>query len=415
MNLLYYIQTMKRIYFDYASTSPIDKDVLKTISNTSGAIFGNPSSIHQIGQIASKTIFEAKKSIASAIGAKYNEIIFTSGATEANNLVILGTYNYFIKNNNKRPHIITTQTEHESILEPLKSIEPYCDITYIPVSKDGLIDLNFLTSAIKENTILISVIMANNETGTIAPIKEISKIIKEFSARDGSSLGGKINKSSIYPLLHTDASQALQFININVEELGIDLLTLSAHKIYGPKGIGLLYAKNLLPKNNKTLNSPINPIILGGGQEFGFRSGTEDVPKIAGFQKSIEINEKIKKQNYKKIKELNNYFIKRLKNIHQNLEINGQDLSSNKRIPNIVNIYIPEKDKESLLISMDLKGVCASSGSACASRANKESGVLKSMGFNEERINQSIRFSFGKFTNKKEIDESIKIIENITK
>lgn len=398
---------MKRIYFDYASTSPIDKDVLKKISQVSGEIFGNPSSIHQIGQIASKTIFEAKKSIASIIGAKYSEIIFTSGATEANNLAILGTYNYFLKNNNKRPHIITTQTEHESILEPLKSIESYCDTTYIPVSKDGLIDLNFLTSAIKENTILISIIMANNETGTIAPIKEISEIIKVFKSK-------KINSvNSIYPLLHTDASQALQFLNINIEELGVDLLTLSAHKIYGPKGIGLLYAKNLLPKNNKILNSPINPIILGGGQEFGFRSGTEDVPKIAGFKKTLEINEKIKKQNYKKIKELSIYFIKELKNIYQNLEINGQDLNSNKRIPNIVNIYIPKRNRETLLIAMDLKGVCASSGSACASRANKESSVLRSMGFNEERINQSLRFSFGKYTNKQEMAQAIKILKTL--
>ena len=189
---------MKRIYFDYASTSPIDKEVLKTINDASRDIFGNASSLHQIGQIASKSIFEAKKAIGSAIGAKYNEIIFTGSATEANNLAVLGVYKYFLENNkNKKPHIITTQTEHESIFEVLNSIKTNCDISYVPVSKEGILDLDFLRSSIKEDTILISIIMANNETGTISPIKRVSEIIKEFSARGGSSLGGKIKKSSI--------------------------------------------------------------------------------------------------------------------------------------------------------------------------------------------------------------------------
>ncbi len=394
---------MKRIYFDYASTSPIDKDVLGAINSASIEIFGNPSSTHQTGQLASRAVFESKKIIAQALGVKYNEIIFTGSATEANNLAILGTYKYFLKNNKGiKPHIITTQTEHESVLETINNL-PDCEISYIPTLSDGSVDLDFLTSSIKENTILVSVIMANNETGTILPIKKIADTIKEYKLK---------NSKKIYPLLHTDASQAIQFLDIKVKDLGVDLLTISGHKIYGPKGIGALYVNSFL-SGNKIINAPIQPIIFGGEQEFGLRSGTEDVPKIIGFKKAVEINEKIKKTNNKKIREISSYFIKKIKKVFPDIEMNGLDMECNERIPNIVNIYIPKKDRDSLLIAMDLEGISASAGSACSSRANKESHVLKSMGLNNERIRHSIRFSFGKFTNKQEVDHFIKIIKTL--
>lgn len=400
---------MKRIYLDYASTTPIDKDVLRSIDKSYLNNFGNAGSLHYFGQMASREIFEAKKFIGEKIGAKYNEIIFLGSASEANNLALIGTFQYAKKKfgANFKPHFIVSSIEHESILQTVKHLEFLgAEISYTEVDRYGFINLESLKKSLKENTVCVSIMFGNNEIGTIEPISEIAKVIAEYKK-------GAINH--FYPLFHTDASQALQFFDLNVDSLGVDFMSLSSHKIYGPKGIACLYAKNQDFKGKKINNFPIEPIIFGGGQEFGLRSGTESLELISGFKKAIEINEAVKNKNKLFCKKLSQYFLKRIKSINKKIQLNGPDFMGNKRLPNNINIYIPGFDSEKLLIDLDLRGVAASSGSACIARKNQPSYVIKALNLEEHRPKESIRFSLGKDTNKKDIDTVLKILKNILK
>ena len=464
---------MDKIYFDYAATTPMDPLVKKAMmpyfSNLPAGGFGNPGSLHFFGQEAMAAIDESREKIAATINANFREIIFTGSATEANNLALrgvaknFGSYRaiVFQKQNNFAPaakfsspsarqsrfagtelaapagcsskqlalnrnflplRIIVSAIEHESILETCRDLEREgVEIIYLPVNKQGIVNLKKLKESLNEQTILVSIMYANNEIGTIQPLFEISKIINDFKKRNFQFSISNFQKNSDYPitqllnypLLHTDAVQAFQFLDCDVKKLGIDLMTLSAHKIYGPKGIGLLYVKSQAQNLKSQINSKfLSSIITGGGQEFGLRSGTENVPAIIGFAKAVELAVKNREKEIKRIGETANYFLRKLKKIEPKIKINGV-INNKLKIPNILNIYFPSQNAQDLLMEFDLNGVAISSGSACSARATKQSHVLKAIGLNAQKIKSSLRFSFGKFTTKEEINRALKIIKTI--
>lgn len=388
---------MNKIYFDYASTTPLDKKVFREIKPYFDKKFGNPGSLHFFGQEALKAIDFSRNKIAKILGADFREIIFTSSATETNNLVLRGVFNKAKKNlNYNKLKIITLPIEHKSILETLNNLkenETKLEISFLKINKYGEIDLKDLKNKLDLNTILVSVMYANNENGIIEPIKEVSKIIYEFK---------KENNLKNYPLFHTDAVQALQFLDCYVGNLGVDLMTLSGHKIYGPKGIGILYLKN-------DIKNLVSPIITGGDQEFGLRSGTENVANIVGIRKAMELVEQNKQKEYERILELKKYFWINLKKMIK-VELNQKENFKNT-LPNILNIYFPKRTSEELITKLDLAGIAVSSGSACSARALEPSFVLLNCGFSKQRVISSLRISFGKFTTKKEIDKALKIFK----
>jgi len=410
---------MRRIYFDYAASTPIDPEVLKEINSNLRDNFGNSGSLHYFGQKAMATVDKSREIIAKSINADFREIVFTGSATEANNLALRGALkaknqNLKIKNKNNnlklknvlnfKPRIIVSNIEHESILETARDLEKEgAEIIYLPVDKNGVVDLKKLEKALNERTVLVSIICANNETGVIQPIAKISEIIRNFREKRHS------NPYTLNPIpyFHTDAVQAFQFLDCNIKNLGVDLMTLSAHKIYGPKGIGALYAR--------TLHSTpyiLYPIITGGGQEFGLRSGTENTVAITGFAKAIELANENRQKEKKRIFLLSQYFFKEIKKIIPSAQLNAERA---ERLPNILNIAFPGYDAESLLIKFDLNGIAVSRGSACMARSSQSSYVLKEMGLSENQQRSSLRFSFGRFTTKEEMSSALKIIKKILK
>ncbi len=411
---------MNRIYFDYAASTPVDPAVADAITRCFSRKFGNPGSLHYFGQEAMAVIDESREKIAKAIGASpaggFREIIFTGSATEANNLALRGIIKGVKRqvSDVKCPRIIVSAIEHESILETCRDLEKQgVEIIYLPVNREGIVDLKKLKEFLNDRTVLVSIIYANNEIGTIQPVAEISKIIENF--RDVKCQMSNVKcLGAALPLLHTDAVQAFQFLDCGVNKLGIDLMTLSAHKIYGPKGIGLLYARQ--SAEHKARNegfaangSRLAPIITGGGQEFGLRSGTENTASIAGFAKAIELADKNRLKEAKRIGGLANYFFKGIKKIYPAAKINAAP--NKKRLPNILNVFFPNISGRDFLVKLDLAGVSVSSGSACSARSAKPSYVLAACGFPEKRIKSSLRFSFGRFTTKEEINESLKRIK----
>ncbi len=378
---------MVKIYLDYAATTPIDQKVLKAMAPYLKKDFGNASSIHSFGQKALSAIDEARASVADFLGCQPQEVYFTGSATEANNLALQGVVKALAKEN-KKPHIITSCIEHHAVSETVDYLKKRgAETTHVPVDKEGIVSLPELKKAIKENTILVSIIYANNEIGTIQPIAEIAKILKSRSKK-------------IY--FHTDAVQAVNYLDCSVEKLGVDLLTMSAHKIYGPKGIGALYVKK---------GTPIEPLIFGGGHEKGLRSGTENVPGIVGLGAAIkEIqNPKSKIQNIK-IKQLRNKIIKQVPKLIPGVKLNGSAL---QRLPNNANFSFEGAEGEAMVIALDQKGVEVSTGSACSSRTLEASHVLLALGLPEEEAHSSLRISLGKCTTEKEIDKFLKILPPI--
>ena len=474
---------MKQIYFDYAATTPVDPLVKAAMAPYFSEKFGNPGSLHFFGQEAMAAVDFSRETIAKAIGADFHEIIFTGSATEANNLALRGITEGFrhqalgIRNEKNKnlapsayglvPRIIISAIEHESILETAKDLENEgvdpvrnlararapegplgraisngVEVIYLPVNKTGLVDLKKLESSLNERTILVSIMSANNEIGTIQPIAEISKLISEFRKKKVENRNNENSNfyflDSRFPLFHTDAVQAFQFLDCDAEKLGIDLMTLSAHKIYGPKGVGALYlrgtrrqALGARNENNKFLKPSaysLAPITTGGGQEFGFRSGTENVAAIAGFAKAVELASQLRKKESKRIGELKDYFWRELKKVYPPAQINADPTRTNAEkiprssasgprlsaiLPNILNIYFPGHSADNLLIKLDMAGVAASAGSACSVRSVKPSHVLTALGLAPERIRASVRFGFGRFTTKKEIYESVRRIKKI--
>lgn len=369
-------------YFDYAATTPVDKEVFDEMKKYFCAQFGNPSSYHKFGQSALKAIDFAREKIKNILEAdSIKEIIFTGSATESNNLLIKGlAFDYFFKHNSK-PHLISSEIEHPSVIEPLINLEwlKIAEITLIKPNKTGLINFSQIEKEIRENTILISLHYVNSEIGVIQNITEIAKGITE------------INKSRrIKIIFHTDAAQVLTE-DISVKNLGIDAMTLSGHKIYAPKGIGLLYKKE---------NIKLESLISGSEQEFGLRAGTENVAGIVGFTKALQ-NTRYKIQNTKKhLIELRNYFVEKLKFLKIKFEINGD---INYSSPKILNVYFENVGAQDLLLYLSQNEIYASAGMSCKSRALIPSSVVNIL-HSEKRAKNSVRFSFGKNTTKEEID-----------
>lgn len=421
---------MEKIYLDYASTTPIDQSVFTAMKPYFSEKFGNPSSLHFFGQQTMAAVDESREKIAKAIAAGFREIIFTGSATEANNLALRGIVEKYriqnLESNKNRnaqnpslnhndyvliPRIIVSSIEHGSILETCRDLKKQgIEIIYLPVNYEGLIDLKKMEKALNERTILVSIMYANNEIGTIQPISNIAEIIRKFKIKNEKSKKKNSELAATLPLFHTDAVQAFQYLDCNVNNLGIDLMTLSAHKIYGPKGIGCLYIKSI---NSKSYI--LNSVVTGGGQEFNLRSGTENVAGIVGFAKAIELAFNSRKLQIKKIANLRDYFWEKIKIIYPKARINGilNKKSRIQKLPNILNIYFPGHLAEDILIKFDLAGIAVSSGSACSSRASKLSHVLMACGLPLNRVKSSLRISFGKFTTRTEIDKAIKKIKKI--
>lgn len=369
---------VKQIYLDNAATTKVDPAVLKAMLPYFTEKYGNASSSHAFGGEAKLELEKARAVIAKSINASPEEIIFTSGGTESNNLALKGL---FLENKEKR-HIITTKIEHDSVLEVTKWMEKYGGkVSYLNVDKDGFVDLIGLRQAIQNDTLVVSIIHGNNEIGTIQNLEEIGKICKE---------------KGVY--LHTDACQSYTKSEIDVVKQNISLMTLNAHKIHGPKGVGALYLKKGIK---------IMPLMHGGGHESHMRSGTENIPGIIGFAKSVEIADK---KNIKKISDMRDYLIKKILTIPKT-RLNGVD--GDKRLCNNVNVSFTNIEGEAIASHLEGYGISVSTGSACASHSLKKSHVLKAIGLNDLEINSSIRISLSKFTKKEEIDYFIKKLKEI--
>lgn len=369
-----------KYYFDNCATTKVDDKVLEAMLPYFSKFYGNASSIHKLGQISKNKIEEVREDISRTLRCSPNEIYFTSCGSEANNLALKGIME---ANKDKGKHLITSTIEHPSILNTCKYLESIgYEVTYINVDCDGLINLEELKNSIRKDTVLISIMSANNEIGTIQKIDEISNICREKNV-----------------IFHTDAVQAIG--NINIDLSNIDSLSLSAHKFYGPKGIGILYVrKGIL----------FNPIINGGHQEQNKRAGTENVPNIVGMGEALKLVYSNLDEKNKYINDLRDYFESEIKKVIPSVKINGVN-----RIPGVSNITIPGIENDTIVIMLDMKDICISAGSACTSGSIESSHVLKALGLSDEESKNTIRISIGKYNTKEEIDYLVKSIKEVVK
>jgi cysteine desulfurase len=382
---------MKYVYLDYAATTPMDPRVIEEFDLQMRENYGNSSSLHEIGQKAAKTLLESRGTIASLIGAPRDDIIFTSSGTEADNLAILGVANKHKKRGN---HIISTAIEHHAIEKTCELLEKQgFKVTYLPVDNQGLIDLKLLEESITDNTILISIMFANNEIGTIEPIRDIGRIAKKYDV-----------------IFHTDAVQAVGKIPINVEELHIDLLSASAHKLYGPKGVGMLYTRN--KGNREGWGKILEPIMHGGGHERDLRPSTMNVPAIAAFAKAAEIAKNEMPEEIVRETKLRDKIIKSILHDIDDSYLNGHPTS---RLPNNINLGFKYVEGESIVLDLDAMGIGTSTGSACSSKSLDPSHVLLAIGLSPQDAHGSLRVSLGRFTTEEEVDYFLKHIPLIIK
>ncbi len=379
----------KGIYLDYSASTPVDKKVVEEMLPYFNEKYGNSSAVYSLGQESLFAIDKSRKIIADFLNCKQEEIYFTGSATEANNIAILGLIKKTKKDKSKI-HIITSKIEHEAVLEPIKKLEKEgVLVTYLPVDKNGFVDCGDLKKSIKKETVLVSIMYVNNEVGSIQPIKEIGKLIKKENS---------VRENKIF--FHTDAVQAINYLDCRVDHLGVDMLSFSGHKIYGPKGIGVLYSKR---------ETPLEPIIYGGGQEKGLRSGTENVPAIAGIGRAVELVGKRGKDN-ERIEKLRNWLARELLNKIKGIQVNG---NLEKRIPNNINLSFKGAEGESIVMALDQKKIYLSTGSACSSKSLQPSHVLLAMGLSREEAHCSLRISLGKETQKEDIIKLAKTLPDI--
>lgn len=373
---------MKRIYMDYAATTPTHPEVEKAMKPYFQEIFGNPSSIHSCGQEAKTGVEAARLKLAGFLGAKAEEIVFTSGGTESDNFAIKGVA---FENESRGNHIIVSKIEHHAVLEPCHFLEKRgFNITLLPVDKHGMVDPDDVKKAITPKTILVSIMHASNEVGSIQPIAEIGKITRN---------------AGIY--FHTDAVQTVGHLPINVNELNVDLLSLSGHKFYGPKGIGAIFIRK---------GTRIMPFIHGGGQEEGRRGSTYNVPGIVGLGKAIEIAEREMNEEADRLIKYRDRLISGLSKKIEYLHLNGHP---QKRLPNNINVTMDFVEGEATLLSLDLEGVCVSTGSACSSESLEPSHVLTAMQIPPEQARCSLRFTLGKWTSEAEIERVLMLLPEI--
>ena len=449
----------KKVYLDNAASTPIDKKVAAEMAQAV-KLYGNPSSYNDCGREAREYVEKARLKVARFLGAHNDEVVFTSSGTEANNLAIFGIAKNLLRycatalQPKNKPHIITTRIEHPSVLEPVRQLERGgIDVTYLSVDKEGFVNLDELKSSLRPETILVSVMYANNEIGTIQPITEIGKLLTDFRNQkletpvpEQSMVRGTANSKlkiqnskrlefrildlefhEKFPIFHVDACQATEYLDINTNRLGVDLLTLNGSKIYGPKGVGVLYVRR---------GVRIFPIMLGGEQERGLKAGTENLMTIGGLAAALD---KIdthstgstsspqassgQEKEGKRLADLRDYFIEKISTLLPNVKINGPFFAKaskgkalgDKRLSNNVNISVPDLTSEMLLLELDKYGICAGSGSACTSHAVEPSHVLKAIEVGPRYINGAIRFSMGRQTTKKDIDYVLKALPKIIK
>lgn len=375
---------MKRIYMDYAATTPMHPDVLTAMKPYFTDNFGNPSSIHSFGREAKKAIDAARDDIAGFIGARSDEIIFTSGGTEADNFALEGIA---YANEKKGNHIVSTPIEHHAVINCTETLRKRgFQVTYVPVDKNGLVDPSDIRKALTDKTFLVSVMHANNEIGTVQPLGEIGKICRE---------------KGVY--FHTDAVQTFGHMPIDVKELNVDLLSASAHKLYGPKGVGMLYIRK---------GTKIVPFLYGGEQEMGKRASTENVPGIVGFSKAVDIAKGEMRQLDGKILKLRDKLIDGILSDIDDVRLNGHP---EKRLSNNVNVSISYIEGESMLLRLDMEGIAASTGSACSSGSLEPSHVLLSIGLPAETAHSSLRLTLGRWTTEEEINNVLDVLPKIVR
>lgn len=380
---------MERIYLDHAATSPIHPQVIRRMMEVMEGQFGNPSSIHSFGRETRQILDETREELARSINAQENSIILTSGGTEADNLAILG---YAERNSHLGRHIITSQIEHHAILHSCQELEKRgFEVTYLPVDEKGSISIDAFQATLREDTILVTIMYGNNEVGTIQPIREIGEILTEHQA-----------------VLHTDAVQAYGVEKLDVEDLKVDMLSVSAHKINGPKGVGFLYVRDGIS---------LSPRAFGGEQERKRRAGTENVPAIAGFREAAKIALEQIEEKQKLYQEFKSIFIDSLKKNLISFDLNGL---LDKSLPHVLNLSFPGTNVEAMLVNLDLAGVAVSSGSACTAGSIEPSHVLVAMfGKNSDRLTNSIRFSFGLNNTKEQVakaaEETAKVVKRLNR
>jgi cysteine desulfurase len=380
------IMKRKLIYLDYAASTPVDKRVHKAMLPFFKREFANPSSSHLAGQAARAGVETAREQVAAFLGCLASEVIFTSGASEANNLAIQGVVrNAQFENPHLKPHVITCSIEHESVLAPIEYLQKQglLEATYITVGKQGVVRPKDVQKAMQKSTILISIQYANSEVGTVQPIGEISKLLKSHKA-----------------VFHTDAVQAANYLNCNVEKLGVHLLTLSSHKVYGPKGAGVLYVKK---------GVSLAPIILGGGQEQDMRSGTENVPGIVGMGEAVsELSNPKNAVQAIKIRQLKDWFLKEAEKKISGVRTAG---SLQSRLPNNAHLLIEGVEGKDVVLLLDRKGIEVSAGSACSERSKEASHVLLAMGHKEKEALGALRITLGKYTKKEDMQKALKALQ----
>ncbi|MFH0846883.1 MAG: cysteine desulfurase NifS [Chloroflexota bacterium] len=373
---------MNRIYLDYAATTPVDPEVVAAMLPFFTESYGNPSSVHSIGQEAKEAVEAAREEVASLLSAHPEEIVFTSGGTEADNFALKGVA---YANRGKGNHIITTAIEHHAVFETCHFLEQQgFEVTFLPVDSYGLVDPDNVRKALTPKTILISVMHANNEIGTIEPLAEIGVVAKE---------------AGVY--FHTDAVQTVGHIPIDVNQLNIDLLSTSAHKLYGPKGVGAIYIRK---------GTDLTTFMHGGEQEQGRRAGTHNVPGIVGFGKAVELAKREMESEAVRLTRLRDRLISGLIGKLDDIRLNGHP---RKRLPNNVNLAIDFVEGEASLMALDLEGICVSTGSACSSESQEASHVLLAIGLPPECARSALRFSLGKWTSEEEIARVLEVVPRV--
>lgn len=378
----------RMIYMDYAATTPVRPEVLEVMLPYFGVNFGNPSSIYTLAQESRNAVDTARQTIAKLIGCRISELIFTSGGTESDNTALKGVA-FALKNVGN--HIITTAIEHHALLHTCHQLEQFgFDVTYLPVDRYGLVDPDDVARAITDRTILVSVMLANNEIGTIEPVAEISTVVKREARR--------LNRNII---LHTDAVQGAGFLDLNVKELGVDLMSLSAHKFYGPKGVGALYIKR---------GTPFEPQMMGGGQERERRSGTENVPGIVGMAEAFRLASLERETISARCLSMRDRIIEGIQERVEHAHLNGHPT---QRLPNNVNISFEAVEGEPILLGLDFAGISASSGSACSSASLEPSHVLLAIGLAAELAQGSLRITLGRDNTDEDVDYLLSVIPDL--
>jgi len=389
------------IYLDYAATTPIDPVVLETMMPYFSEHFYNPSALYKEAVGIQRVLLESRKKVAHELSARPEEIVFFDGGTEANNQAIVGTITTWKKKNpNKIPHAVTSEIEHSSVLQLFKHLEEAgeCTVDYLGIDSSGLVSAKELKKTLTENTVIVSIAYGNGEIGVIQNIKEIAKIVRHF----------KKHNDSVYPYTHTDAAQVAHFCNLNVLQLGIDLMSITGSKIYGPKKIAALYIKT---------GTELDPLMHGGGQESSLRPGTENIPSIVGLATALELVRKKTEEESNRLFFLKEFFITSIKNIDSSIIVNNNSEKASY-LPHIVNITIPNLSSEEILLRLDAKGIACSMKSACTSNREGDSHVilaLREHDVKNKKHTGSIRFSFGRDTNEEQLKITLTELTKIVK